>query len=93
MEPEIVSVATVKPGEILVHDERNDAIAFFLASLAWQPGPGITRLFPVPLGVLRAVERPPYDRSVHDQIEAATRKRGAGDFDELFASGDSWVVA
>ena len=46
----------------------------------------------MPLGVLRAVEQPSYERSVHEQIEAATAKRGRGDFDELFASGDSWVV-
>jgi 2-oxoglutarate ferredoxin oxidoreductase subunit beta len=93
MEPEIVRMDSAKADEILVHDERNDAIAFFLASLAWQPGPGIERLFPVPLGVLRAVERPSYERSVYQQIEAVTRKRGPGDFDELFASGDSWVVS
>jgi hypothetical protein len=47
---------------------------------------------PVPLGVLRAVERQSYEQAVHEQISAAKKKQGAGDFDRLFASGDSWVV-
>jgi 2-oxoglutarate ferredoxin oxidoreductase subunit beta len=92
IEPEIVRVADAKEGEILVHDEHNDAIAFFLASLEWRRSAGSGKVFPIPLGVLRAVEKPSYESSVHRQIEAATAKRGNGDFDELFASGDSWVV-
>ena len=93
MEPEIICVADAKDGEILVHDERNDAIAFFLASLEWRPGAGNAKVFPIPLGVIRAVERPSYESSVHRQIEAATAKSGRGDFDALFAGGDTWVVA
>jgi len=92
MEPEIVRVADAREGEILVHDERNDAIAFFLASLEWRADVGSTKVFPIPLGVLRAVDRPSYEGSVHRQIEAATAKGGPGDFDALFAGGDTWVV-
>ena len=93
MEPEIVRVADAKDGELLVHDERNDAIAFFLASLEWRPGVRDATVFPIPLGVIRAVERPSYESSVHRQIEAATAKHGRGDFDALFSDGDTWVVA
>jgi 2-oxoglutarate ferredoxin oxidoreductase subunit beta len=93
MEPEIVRIAGADPSEILVHDERNDAIAFFLASLEWRADAGSAKVFPIPLGVLRAVERPSYESSVHRQIEAAAAKRGPGDFDALFAGGDTWVVA
>ena len=90
--PEIVRVADVRSEELLVHDEGNEAVAFFLASLSWRAAPGTSTVFPIPLGVLRAVEQATYERSTHEQVEAAIRKRGAGDFDELFASGDSWVV-
>ena len=93
MEPEIVRVGGANASEILVHDERNDAIAFFLASLEWRADAGNAKVFPIPLGVLRAVERPSYEGNVHRQIEAAVAKRGPGDFDALFAGGDTWVVA
>jgi len=93
MEPEIVRVSDAREREILVHDERNDANAFFLASLEWRPGVGGSKIFPIPLGVLRAVDRPSYESSLHEQIEAAKAKTGGGDFDALFAGGDSWVVA
>ena len=90
--PEVVRVAEADPSELLVHDESSDAVAFFLAGLRWQgAGEGQTT-FPVPLGVLRAVEHPSYERSIHAQLAAAREKRGVGDFDDLFASGDTWVV-
>jgi len=93
MEPDIVRASDAREGEILVHDERNDANAFFLASLEWRPGAGNKKVFPIPLGILRAVDRPSYESSVHEQIEAAKAKAGHGDFDALFAGGDTWVVA
>jgi len=92
MQAEVVAVDQVAESEILVHDETNDAMAFLLASLAWQPTNGRPGAFPVPLGVLRSVARPIYEQRVAEQIESARHARGPGDFDELFASGDTWVV-
>ena len=91
MHAQVVSLDDVPESEILVHDEKNDRIALLLASLEWQPQGGTGAAFPVPLGVLRAVERPCYEQRVAEQIEAAKAKR-PGDFDSLFASGDTWVV-
>jgi len=85
MEPEIVSFDDVAPEDILVHDESNDALSYFLTRLE-RPQ------FPLPLGVLRAIERPTYEEQVHAQINAARAKSGKADFDALFASGDTWVV-
>ncbi len=48
--------------------------------------------FPVPMGVLRGVDEPVYDDLVVKEAEDLVSKRGAGDFDKLFASGDTWVV-
>ena len=44
------------------------------------------------VGVLRAVERATYEDGVHEQLAAVRAKRGQGDFDKLFASGESWVI-
>jgi 2-oxoglutarate ferredoxin oxidoreductase subunit beta len=49
--------------------------------------------FPVPIGVLRAVDKPTYDGTVQEQMETALARYGEGDLDALFNSGDTWVVA
>ena len=49
--------------------------------------------FPEPIGVFRAVDAPRYDELVNDQIEVATKEKGAGDLDALFNSGETWTVA
>jgi 2-oxoglutarate ferredoxin oxidoreductase subunit beta len=73
--------------DVTVHDERHEspAYAFALASMA-PPD------FPIPVGVLRAVERPSYERLLEQQIEAAVRQRGPGDLRALLHSGDTWTV-
>jgi len=72
---------------VTVHDEKHEspAYAFALATLG-PPG------FPIPVGVLRAVERPSYERLLEGQIETAIAARGAGDLRQLLHSGDTWSV-
>ena len=41
--------------------------------------------FPVPVGVLRDIERPTHDQLVVGQIEDAITRQGAGDLDKLLA--------
>ena len=48
--------------------------------------------FPVPLGVLRAVERPTYEALLERQIDEATARQGQGDLEALFAEADTWTV-
>ena len=92
MEPEVVSVDKVGEAELLVHDEGNRALAYFLARLE-RPD------FPVPLGVLHCAERAVYEDLLHAQLEGVVAEGSAageagldGRFDSLFASGDTWVV-
>ena len=92
MRAEVVSLDDVDASQLLVHDETSDPISFLLASLRWSPSTDEAPAFPVPLGVLRAVERPCYEDLVERQIQAAKNTRGNGNFDDLFASGDTWVV-
>jgi 2-oxoglutarate ferredoxin oxidoreductase subunit beta len=75
----------VSESDLLVHDERDDALAFLLSTM--QPPE-----FPSPIGVFRAVEGVPYDQALNEQISEALSKRGAGNLDELFARGDTWEV-
>ena len=72
---------------IAVHRESHEspAYAFALASLA-RPD------FPLPIGVIRAVERPTYDALLEGQVEAAVGQRGRGRLEDLLSSGDVWTV-
>jgi 2-oxoglutarate ferredoxin oxidoreductase subunit beta len=75
----------VTESDLIVHDEHDAALAFLL-SLMTPPA------FPTPIGVLRAVERQPYEALLSEQIAAAKHKHGEGDLDELFNRGESWTV-
>ncbi|MCU0668453.1 MAG: 2-oxoacid:ferredoxin oxidoreductase subunit beta [Myxococcota bacterium] len=72
---------------ITVHDEKHEspAYAFALATLA-------PPVFPIPTGVLRAVERPSYERLLEDQVTGAIAARGPGSLAKLLHSGDTWTV-
>ncbi len=72
---------------VAVHNERYEtpAYAFALASLR-RPE------FPIPMGVLRAVESPSYEVLLEGQVSAAIERRGRGDLAQLLGSGDTWTV-
>lgn len=72
---------------VAIHSETHasPSYAFALASLS-RP------VFPVPIGVIRAVQKPTYDGALARQVEAAGRKQGAGDLAALLRSGDTWTV-
>jgi 2-oxoglutarate ferredoxin oxidoreductase subunit beta len=70
--------------EPLVWDEQaNPALPFLMSQLA----------APVPMGVLRAVQRPVYHELEQQQETAVRAKAGDGDLDELLRSGDIWTVS
>ena len=48
--------------------------------------------FPVPVGVIRSVERPTHDQLVTDQIVEVKARSGEGDLASLLRSGDTWTV-
>jgi 2-oxoglutarate ferredoxin oxidoreductase subunit beta len=68
-----------------VHDETDAVLAFLLSTM--QPPK-----FPTPIGVFRAASRPTYDEALVRQVEQARAQQGAGDLDDLFNRGDTWVV-
>jgi 2-oxoglutarate ferredoxin oxidoreductase subunit beta len=73
--------------DCLVWDETrpSPALAFSLSS----QGPD----FPVPLGVLRAVEAPAYEDGVLAQIRSQIERHGDGKLEDLLRSGDVWQVS
>jgi 2-oxoglutarate/2-oxoacid ferredoxin oxidoreductase subunit beta len=78
----------VSERDLIVHDERHPdpAYAFMLSRMDMKPG------FPVPLGVLRAVDAPRYEDLVHAQIAQVSARKGAGDLEALLSAGDTWTV-
>jgi 2-oxoglutarate/2-oxoacid ferredoxin oxidoreductase subunit beta len=89
LDPEIVTLGAngVSEDDILRHDETRPvaSLAYVLSRLDYPD-------FPVPVGVLRAVERPTYDGIVEEQEALAIERSGHGDLDKMFNSGDTWVV-
>jgi len=86
-QPEVVHLgegATEK--DLVVHDERAPiTYAFMLAQME-------APQFPLPVGVLRNVEAPVFDESVHKQNAAVTAQKGPGDLKKLLYSGETWEV-
>jgi 2-oxoglutarate ferredoxin oxidoreductase subunit beta len=90
-EPEVVEVGDgpgkVPVSELPVHDETrpNPGYAFMLAQLDYPS-------FPVPVGVLRALDSTTYDAVVHQQAEQARARAKATDVESLWNQGDVWDV-
>jgi 2-oxoglutarate ferredoxin oxidoreductase subunit beta len=72
---------------VVVHDSRVEgpSYAYQLASLA-RPD------FPVPVGVIREVEKPCYESVLDQGVKQAIAKQGPGDLAALLGEGDTWEV-
>jgi 2-oxoglutarate ferredoxin oxidoreductase subunit beta len=77
----------VTEGDLLVHDEtlEDPTIASILARMEYPE-------YPVPLGILRAFQRPTYDDLMEEQMQEVVSRQGQGDLEALFAEGDTWTV-
>ncbi len=88
--PEVVEVGEgpgkCSPSELVVHDEQAPAPYAFMLGLLSAPE------FPIPVGVLRAVDRPSYDELTVAQAEQAVATRGKGDLKKLLYSGMTWEI-
>jgi 2-oxoglutarate ferredoxin oxidoreductase subunit beta len=89
LDPEVVTLGKgITEDDLLFHDEKapEPSLAYLLSRLRQEDG------FPEPIGVFRAISAPRYDEELNRQIELAREKRGVGDLDKLFHSGDTWTV-
>jgi len=85
----IVETADVDAQDIVVHDASSPdtATAFALTRLS-DP----ETLHHTPIGVLRNVERPSYDRLMHEQMTKAGAN-GPGDLQSLISGSDTWTIS
>ncbi len=75
----------VSAEDCLIWDETDSVLATLMAH---QLPPAAT-----PLGVLRCVEQPTFERAVSDQIQSEIDSKGTGSLDELLHAGDTWTVS
>lgn len=73
--------------DVVVHDAREPDETTLFALTRWELPER-----PLPVGVLRAVDRPVYTDLIRDQVDRARTDRGEGTLDELFFSADTWTV-
>ena len=88
MDPEIVPLdGDVTEDDLMFHDERQvePSLAYLLSRMHYPD-------FPEPMGVFRAVERPTFEDMLMDQVSAAIKERGKGTLEDLYTTGDTWVV-
>ena len=89
MEPEVVELGKgITEDDLLFHDEKapEPSLAYLLSRMRHPE-------FPEPIGVFRAIDAPKYEVQLNDQVDEAREKRGPGDLDKLFNSGDTWTVS
>jgi len=82
--PKIVSAQDGTPA---IHRENaNDStLAYAMAEMSFPD-------FPTPMGILRRIERPTFEDSLHQQVRQATQTKGEGDLQSLIRGSDFWEV-
>ena len=89
LQPEIVTIGEggISETDLLIHDEHAEEphLALMLSRMFWPA-------FPVPVGVLRSVDRPTHYQLIDEQIAGAIAKLGAGDLDDVLNGGETWTV-
>jgi len=86
LHPEVVDDVKSCDADILVHDAEADdpASALMLSSMSYPD-------HPVPVGVLRSVQRPSYEMLVQAQVEQA-KANGGPDLNTLISGPETWDV-
>jgi len=88
-EPEIVELGKgITADDLLFHNEKapEPTLAYLLSRMRHPE-------FPEPIGVFRDIDAPKYDVELNRQIDVARSKKGDGDLNALFNSGETWTVA
>jgi 2-oxoglutarate ferredoxin oxidoreductase subunit beta len=86
--PEVVNLTEGQyaVGDLLVHNEKDSTLAFILANMIHNPE------LPRVMGVFLAIDRPPYEDLMQQQIAKAKAKKGEGDLQKLLDGDETWVI-
>ncbi len=85
--PEVVALGgEYSEDDLIVHDVTSIQLAYILSSME-SPD------FPVPLGVIRQVEKTTYTDGLMAQVYEAQEKKGVGDLASLYNAADVWTVS
>ena len=86
--PEVVNITNGNDSvsDLLVHNETDSTLAFILANMIHNPD------LPRAMGVFLAVDRPPYEELLQQQIAKAKAKKGEGDLQKLLDGDETWVI-
>jgi len=77
----------VHEDDVAVHDSRNPSpVTAFALSRLEPPA------FPMPIGVYRDIDLPPFEETVWGQVNAVLEQKGEGTLDALLNAGDTWEV-
>jgi 2-oxoglutarate ferredoxin oxidoreductase subunit beta len=88
-QPEVVTIGEngITEKDLYFHDEtlENPSISYMLSQMDFPK-------FPVPMGVLRNIQRPSYDAMVHEQNQQIIAEKGLGSLEKLIVGRDTWEI-
>lgn len=88
-QPQVVTVGEngITEKDLWFHDEtiENPSISYMLSQMEFPK-------FPVPMGVLRNVNRPSYDAMVHEQNRQVIAEKGPGNLEKLITGKETWEI-
>lgn len=88
-QPEVVTIGEngITEKDLYFHDEtlENPSIAYMLSQMDFPR-------FPVPMGVLRNIQRPSYETMVHEQNLKVIADKGKGSLEKLIVGRDTWDI-
>lgn len=88
-QPQVVTIGEngITEKDLYFHDEtqENPSISYMLSQMDYPR-------FPVPMGVLRNIQRPSYDAMVHEQNAQIIAEKGPGSLEKLIVGRDTWEI-
>ena len=87
LKPEVVDLGDgVNENQLLTHDQfsRDSTLANLLSGFDYPE-------FPVPMGILRQVEKSTYEETIEQQIKTQIDEKGTGDFTALLRGSHAWT--
>ncbi len=79
----VIDVTDQNKSEVLIFDPKDSGLSYMLAQLEYPE-------YPIPLGVIKEVERPTYESLYEGQVKDAIEAWGEGDLAKTLRGDDFW---